>query len=146
LTGVKRQCAAVVPGGICRVIDALQPAGNGFRLRMALEHVDKYADILRHVYGHFRFLVHAPNRSRQTGRFMRLRNPAATLIVNGQRKAGTKDSQGLFLVPLSGEIDVLKCSAFESAAATQKALELPGEYSRKARAKALDCGGFEPGN
>jgi hypothetical protein len=82
---MKRQCAAVLPGEIRRLIDAPQPPSSRSRHRMGVKHVEKRADILRNIHGHLRRPVHTPHWAWQTGGFVSLRNPAATFIVDRKR-------------------------------------------------------------
>jgi hypothetical protein len=112
---MKGQRSALFPCTLRCRIHCLQPAFDRLIARGPMQQFEKFAEIGAHIHDDFRILHHAPDRPRQPSGVFGFCDPSSALAVNREAQAGTKNRQGLMLVPLTGEIDVLKRGAIQPA-------------------------------
>ena len=102
---------------------------------MPVHQLKKSAEVLAHIHGHLRFLADAPHGTRQSLGLTSLCNPAPAAGIDGEGDAGSEYCQGFLVVPLAGEIEILKRATVDSAAALQQLFMLCGENSGECGAK-----------
>jgi hypothetical protein len=118
LPGMEGQRTALSPRPLRCSIHDLQPAFERLIARGPVQQLQKLAEIVARIHDDRGIFHDAPDRPRQSSWICSFGDPSSALAIDRQAQAGTKNRQRLLRVPLTGEIDVPKRGAIQSASQT----------------------------